>query len=232
MNGSNESTAWQYESAEQEALARHIIGLEKAALDKWFNGDTSGYEALWSRRSFTYFDAVVTERIDDHATIAAFLKTIDGKLFADSYDFRHPRVQIGQDMAVLTYQLFAKTSLIDMEYNCIEVYQKEEDGEWRVIHSTWSFIRPMDKDFKPAKEVGGLRPAGNGGGERFAPDRSHSGRPAAVLLRSVRTVRAAASAKRRSATPCSRVRPPQAAPRIEEYVQACSRTHLILNLEF
>lgn len=153
MNGSNESTAWQYGSAEEQALAQHIIGLERAALDKWFAGDTSGYERLWSKRSFTYFDAVVTECIDSHAAIAEFLKTIDGKLFADSYDFRHPRVQIGQDMAVLTYQLFAKTTLIDMEYNCIEVYQKEEDGQWRVIHSTWSFIRPMDKDFKPAKEV-------------------------------------------------------------------------------
>ena len=31
-----------------------------------------------------------------------------------------------------------------MAYNCIEVYQKETDGIWRVIHSTWSFIRPMD----------------------------------------------------------------------------------------
>lgn len=153
MAKSNNSTAWQYESKEQEALAQHIIGLEKAALDKWFTGDTSGYEKLWSRRSFTYFDAVVTERIDDHATIAEFLKTIDGKLFADSYDFRNPRVQISMDMAVLTYQLFARTTLIDMEYNCIEVYQKEEDGQWRVIHSTWSFIRPMDKDFTPAKEV-------------------------------------------------------------------------------
>lgn len=149
----NKSVAWQYDSPEQEALAQHIIGLERAALDKWFAGDTSGYESLWSRRSFTYFDAVVTERIDDHATIAEFLKTIDGKLFADSYDFRNPRVQIGEDMAVLTYQLFAKTTLIDMEYNCIEVYQKEADGQWRVIHSTWSFIRPMDKDFTPAKEV-------------------------------------------------------------------------------
>lgn len=28
-------------------------------LDKWFKGDTSGYEQLWSKRSFTYFDAVV-----------------------------------------------------------------------------------------------------------------------------------------------------------------------------
>jgi len=142
-----------YDSKEREVLAQHIIGLERAALDKWFNGDTSGYEKLWSRRSFSYFDAVVTERIDSHAAIEEVLKTIDGKLFADSYDFRNPRVQIGEDMAVLTYQLFAKTTLIDMEYNCIEVYQKEEDGQWRVIHSTWSFIRPMDKDFTPAKEI-------------------------------------------------------------------------------
>lgn len=147
------NAAWHYDSKEQEILAQHIIGLEKAALDKWFDGDTSGYEKLWSRRSFTYFDAVVTERIDSHAAITAFLKTIDGKLFAESYDFRNPRVQIGKDMAVLTYQLFADTTLIDMQYNCIEVYQKEEDGQWRVIHSTWSFIRPMDKDFTPAKNV-------------------------------------------------------------------------------
>ncbi|MCD8273962.1 MAG: nuclear transport factor 2 family protein [Alistipes sp.] len=138
---------------EERKLAEHIIGLEKAALDKWFNGDTSGYEQLWSKHSFTYFDAVVEKRVDDHAAIAEFLKTIDGKLHADSYDFRDPRVQIGKDMAVLTYQLFADTNLIDMEYNCIEVYQKEEDGVWRVIHSTWSFIRPMEKRFKEEKDI-------------------------------------------------------------------------------
>lgn len=153
MENTITSTAWQYKNEEEKTLAEHIIGLERVALDKWFNGDTSGYERLWSRRSFTYFDGAVTERVDDHATIVEFLKTIDGKLFAESYDFRNPRVQIGQDMVVLTYQLFAKTTLIDMEYNCIEVYQKEEDGVWRVIHSTWSFIRPMDKDFSPAKEI-------------------------------------------------------------------------------
>lgn len=153
MDKSNNSTAWQYSSAEEKTLAQHIIGLEKAALDKWFKGDTSGYKELWSKRSFTYFDGVVAERIDDHATIVEFLKTIDGKLFADSYEFRNPRVQFGQDMAVLTYQLFSDTTLIDMEYNCIEIYQKEDDGVWRVIHSTWSFIRPMYKDFSKMKAV-------------------------------------------------------------------------------
>lgn len=138
---------------EQRVLAEHIISLEKAALDKWFKGDTSGYEQLWSKRSFTYFDGVVSERVDDHATISAFLKTIDGKLFANSYDFRSPRVQFGTDMVVLTYQLFADTSLIDMAYNCIEVYQKEADDAWRVIQSTWSFIRPMDMNFGKSKKV-------------------------------------------------------------------------------
>lgn len=113
-------------TAEERIIAEHIIGLEKSALDKWLNGDNSGYKKLWSKRSFTYFDAVVTQRIDDHATIARFLKTIEGKLFAGTYDFVSPRVQIGQDMAVLTFQVFAKTTLIDLEYNCVEVYQKRQ----------------------------------------------------------------------------------------------------------
>ncbi|RFB88842.1 DUF4440 domain-containing protein [Rhizobium leguminosarum bv. trifolii] len=133
-------------SSEERVLADHLIGLEKAALDKWFKGDTSGYETLWSTRSFTYFDAVVTERVDDHETIKKFLDSIRGKLFAESFEFRSPRVQAVKDMAVLTYQLFSKTNLIDMEYNVVEVFQKE-GNEWRVIHSTWSFIRPMDKKF-------------------------------------------------------------------------------------
>lgn len=144
--------AW-YKNEEEQQLAEHLIGLERAALDKWFNGDTSGYEQLWSKRSFTYFDSVSDKRIDDHATIAEFLKTIDSKLYAKSYDFRVPRVQADSDMAVLTYQLFADTTLINMAYNCIEVFQKEENGEWHVVHSTWSFIRPMDHDFNKAKAI-------------------------------------------------------------------------------
>ena len=55
-------------------------------------------------------------------------------------------MQASNDMAVLTYQLYSKTNLIDMEYNVVEVFQKEGD-DWRVVHSTWSFIRPMDKKF-------------------------------------------------------------------------------------
>lgn len=142
----------QYTENEKE-LAEHIISLEKAALDKWFNGDTSGYRELWSKKNFSYFDGANPHRVDDYNTITAFLDTIEGKLYAKHYDFCHPRVQFGKDTALLTYQLYAKTTLIDMQYNCIELYQKEDDGKWRVIHSTWSFIRPMDMNFDTAEKI-------------------------------------------------------------------------------
>jgi len=122
--------------AENDALTEKIIGLEKGALDKWFKGDTSGYLDIWSKDNFSYFDSFKAERIDDYNQIKQFvLANVEGKLFADSYNFKTPRVQASEDMAVLTYQLFADTSLNEMRYNCIEVYQRE-NKDWKVIHST------------------------------------------------------------------------------------------------
>jgi hypothetical protein len=153
METKETAAAWQYRNEEEKQLAEYIISLEETALEKWFKGDTSGYARLWSKRSFTYFDAVVTERLDEFSAMEDLFKKVEGKLSAKSYEIRSPRVQLGLDMAVLTYQLFAKSNLIDMEYNCIEVFQKEEDGNWYVIHSTWSIIRPMQKDFSKLKEI-------------------------------------------------------------------------------
>ena len=142
---------WHYRNDDEKQMAEYIIGLEKSALEKWFNGDVSGYAGLWSKHSFTYFDAVEIKRIEQFEDMAALLKRVEGKLKAETFEVRDPRVQFGQDMAVLTYQLFAQTNLVDVDYNCIEVFQKEDDGEWYVIHSTWSIIRPMDMDFSAFK---------------------------------------------------------------------------------
>ncbi|MBT2561383.1 nuclear transport factor 2 family protein [Pedobacter sp. ISL-68] len=152
--GTKETIAvWQYKNEVEKQFAEHIISLEETALEKWFKGDTSGYAQLWSKRSFTYFDAVEKKRLEDFASMADLFKRVEGKLSANSYEVRSPRVQIGVDMAVLTYQLFAKTNLLDIDYNCIEVFQKEEDGNWYAIHSTWSIIRPMEKDFSKLKDI-------------------------------------------------------------------------------
>ncbi|MEU5416053.1 hypothetical protein [Streptomyces clavifer] len=81
------STVPDYEAnytEEQKQLAEHLIGLEKSALDKWLNGDVSGYRELWSRRSFTYFDGANLERVEDHETIDAFLDELDGSFMQTS----------------------------------------------------------------------------------------------------------------------------------------------------
>lgn len=148
----NTVSAW-YKDEQEQRLAEHIISLEKSALDKFFNGDMSGYRELWSKRSFTYFDAVVARRVESFAGMVDFLDNLEGKLHSDDYRFVSPRVQFGQDMAILTYQLFTHTNFNDIEYNCIEVFRKECDGEWHVVHSTWSTIRPMDKYFKPVEQI-------------------------------------------------------------------------------
>jgi hypothetical protein len=153
METKETTASWQYRNEEEKQLAAHIIGMEEAALEKWFKGDTSGYAQLWSKRSFTYFDAVETKRLEDFASMAGLFERVEGKLSANSYEVRSPRVQIGVDMAVLTYQLFAKTNILNIDYNCIEVFQKEEDGNWYAIHSTWSIIRPMEQDFSKLKDI-------------------------------------------------------------------------------
>lgn len=153
MKDEGSKKIWHYRNDDEKQMAEYIIGLEKSALEKWFNGEVSGYAGLWSKRSFTYFDAVETKRIDQFADMVPLLNRVEGRLIGCSFEIRDPRVQIGQDMAVLTFQLFAQTNLIDVDYNCIEVFQKEEDGDWHVIHSTWSIIRPMDKDLSALKSV-------------------------------------------------------------------------------
>ena len=42
--------------------------------------------------------------------------------------------------------------MINMHYNYIEVYEKENNG-WHVIHSTWLFIRSMNMNFGVAKSI-------------------------------------------------------------------------------
>jgi len=137
---------------EQHETEQKIIDLEKYALDKYFKGDMSGYLDIWSKDNFSYFDAGTKERADTYAEVKQFLEDkVAGKMHADSYDFHFPRVQLSEDTAVLTYQLHADTSMIEMHYNVIEVFQKNQNNEWKVIHSTWDLINPFSPDVKKPK---------------------------------------------------------------------------------
>ena len=45
-------TGWQYNTATEKDLAEKIADMEKYALDRFFNGDMSGYRALWSKEIY------------------------------------------------------------------------------------------------------------------------------------------------------------------------------------
>src|SRR5690349_8118533 len=115
MKYEESKNTWHYRNDNEKQMAEYIIGLEQSALEKWFRGDVSGYAGLWSKRSFTYFDAVETKRMEQFADMASLLKRVEGNLKAKTFEVRDPRVQFGQDMAVLTFQLFAQTNLIDVD---------------------------------------------------------------------------------------------------------------------
>jgi len=143
-----------YKNEEERQTAECLIDIEHKALDKFMNGDGALYAELWSKDSFTYHDDGFADRVDTYEDIKNFLdNVVNGKLKTESYEFKNPRVQFAsKDVAVLTFQLFAVTNLNDMRYNCVEVFVRQADGSWQVIHSTWAVIRPFEMDFSKIRQ--------------------------------------------------------------------------------
>lgn len=70
-------TGWQYNTATEKDLAEKIADMEKYALDRFFNGDMSGYRALWSKKRFTYFDALTPKRVESLDGFNDFLNNLE-----------------------------------------------------------------------------------------------------------------------------------------------------------
>lgn len=123
-------------------ITETIITLEKAALDAWHNGDPSPYLELYST-DFTYFDPAHEKRLDGWDKIKALYETMRGKIKMDRFEMINPVVQHKGTMAVLTYNLQSYSGDKVWKENCTEVYRLEEDNNWKIIHSHWSFTKPQ-----------------------------------------------------------------------------------------
>lgn len=124
-------------------LAAKIIAMEKDALKMWNEGNPSGYLSLLSS-DITYFDPFQEKRIDGFDKMNAFYESLRGKGSVDRSEIIDPVVQITEDMAVLSYNLHSYSGEKAFKWNCTEVYRRQPDGEWKIIHNHWSFTRPMD----------------------------------------------------------------------------------------
>lgn len=127
------------------AATGEILALEKAAMNRWRQGDPDGFLAL-SLPQVTYFDPILPGRLTGIASLSEFYNGMRGQGgIAAAVDYVEPRVVVAGDAALLTYRYL--WSGLDPEgvvtarsaWNCTEVYCRRA-GQWRIAHSHWSII--------------------------------------------------------------------------------------------
>lgn len=125
----------------KRTVTETIIALETAALGAWHNGNPSPYLELYSK-DFTYFDPAHERRIEGWDKIKVLYESMRGKITMDKFEMINPIVQHTDTMAVLTYNLLSYAGEMLWKENCTEVYRREENNEWKIIHSHWSMTKP------------------------------------------------------------------------------------------
>lgn len=122
-------------------LQEKIITLEKAALERWNNGDVNGFLEL-SANDVVYFDPFLEKRITGKEELTSWYNPLQGQIKVDRYEMIDPKVQSVENMAVLTFNLNSYSGKVEMKWNCTEVYRLETDGNWKIIQTHWSLTKP------------------------------------------------------------------------------------------
>lgn len=126
-------------TAEPDA-AEVIVGIERAALERWGRGDPDGFIDI-SAVEVSYFDPFTAQRLDGISALRSLYDQIRGKISIDRFEMIEPRVQIAGGVAVLTYRFESHGSEGSMRWNTTEVYQQGPAG-WKIIHTHWAFHQP------------------------------------------------------------------------------------------
>ena len=117
-----------------------IIGLERAALDRWGRGDPSGFLEI-SAPDVVYFDPFLERRLDGLESLTHYYDSMRGRVRVDHYELLHPQVQLCGDIAVLTFNFVSYSGKEGTHWNCTEVYRRLDTG-WKIIQTHWSITRP------------------------------------------------------------------------------------------
>ena len=125
--------------------ADQIVALERAALNRWGNGDPGGFLDVYAP-GVTYFDPLTPARVDGHAAMIEYYRPYGGTIDIPRFEMLNPQVVVDGNMALLTYNLVnfirdaAGGEAVGSRWNSTTVYQRQR-GAWKAIHSHWSFTR-------------------------------------------------------------------------------------------
>jgi ketosteroid isomerase-like protein len=129
---------------EETDISKEIIALEKSALERWNHGDTRGYLDLYAD-DFVYFDPMTEKRMDGLEKITEYYKPVEGNINVTECEMVGPLVQAVENMALLTYNLRSVEGESVYHWNCTEVYRRDGEQGWKIIHSHWSLAKPEIK---------------------------------------------------------------------------------------
>ena len=132
-------------SQEKTETSKKIITLEKAALERWDNGDVYGFLKI-SASDVVYFDPMLNRHLYGLKQLTAYYKPLQGKIHVSNFEMIDPIVQSVDSMAVLNYNLKSYKGKLIRRWNCTEVYRKEKDGKWKIISTHWSLTKPESND--------------------------------------------------------------------------------------
>lgn len=119
-------------------IAELVIGMECDALERWGNGDPSGFLEICAP-DIVYFDPSLERRIDGLEALTEYYQPIWGKISFERFELLNPLVQVVGDAAVLTFNYVSYGGAEDAHrWNCTEVYQRLPEG-WRIIQTHWSY---------------------------------------------------------------------------------------------
>lgn len=124
----------------QSDSASEILKLEQAAMERWSSGDPEGFLEL-SAEDVTYFDPFTERRLNGRDELAKLYRSLTGQVKVDRYEFIDPKVELMEDMAVLTFNFVSYMGRNVNRWNTTEVYRKS-NGSWKIIHTHWAFTRP------------------------------------------------------------------------------------------
>jgi uncharacterized protein (TIGR02246 family) len=126
-------------------MTNEILTLEKAAMERWRNGDPFGFVEL-SAEDILYIDVGQIKPIQGLEAFRLYMKQFEGKIFYQKSEFIAPKVVMAGDAALLTYNyrstVFTVEGMISAQtpWNATEVYFRRE-GKWKIVHTHWSFIK-------------------------------------------------------------------------------------------
>lgn len=122
-----------------------IIEIERQALERWGNGDPTGFLQLYGD-DVSYFDPTTAARMDGRDRMVEYYQPWTGLIRIARFEMLNPQVVVQGDMALLTYNLVnydrdnEGNEYVGTRWNSTTVFQKQ-DGTWKSIHSHWSFTR-------------------------------------------------------------------------------------------